>query len=236
MIHTIVKNHPLRDIVLDFDDAIAPPDFEQEALAHYYRAHDLTFALRLEAADRMSRMKAADDRIADLLLRRLTIEQDLDFLEDALGIAPLSVTDFFEGELTIELDDFYARTLQHNDDLNALYSTIEELTNQYNSDIEKIDEDDYLIDPMYFEVLSPLYSRYEELSVHTVSLDDDYQDFLGAYNEVSDAYFAYTDFANVVFQRYADLVSFSDAIYRRVERVQDAFDEKMGGKSDGDSL
>lgn len=233
MINTIVKNHPLRDIVLDFDDAISPPDFEQEALAHYYTAHDLTLGVRQEAADRMARLTSANELLEDLLLRRLTIEQDLDFMEDALGIAPLTEIDFFEGELTIELDEFYSTTLRHNEDLNRLYSMVDELTNLYNDDILKIDEDDFLIDPMYFEVLYPLYSRYEELSVHTVSLDTDHQQFLGVYAEVESEYFAYTDFANLVFEKYAELVTIADKVYRRVEVVQDKFREKMNEKGLG---
>ncbi|GHE29746.1 hypothetical protein GCM10017764_10930 [Sphingobacterium griseoflavum] len=231
MIKTIVKSHPLRDIILDFDDAQTPPPFEQEALAHYYKAHDLTYALRLEAAERIPPLRAVDAELGDLLLRSLAIEQDLDFLEDALGIAKSPDLDSFEGELTIRLDDFYSMTLKHSADLGAVYDAISALTERYNADIEKIDDEDGLIDPMYFGVLSDLYQRYEELSVHTVSLDDDHQNFLGAYAEVEKEYFAYTDFANLVFEKYAQLVAASDKLYRRVEQVEAKLKEKFDGHS-----
>ncbi|MFD2969490.1 hypothetical protein [Sphingobacterium bambusae] len=235
MIKTIVKSHPLRDIILDFDDAITPPQFEQEALAHYYKAHDLTYAVRLEAAARMPRLRAVYAVLSDLLLRSLAIEQDLDFLEDALGIAKSPDLDSFEGELTIRLEDFYSMTLKHSEDLHGVYDVICALTDQYNADIQKIDEDEYLIDPMYFGVLHELYGRYDEVSVHTVSLDDDNQNFLGAYGDVEKEYFAYTDFANLVFEKYGQLVPASDKLYRRVELVEAKLKEKLD-ENPGESL
>lgn len=227
MIKTIVKKHPLRDIVLDFDDTIEPPEFERRALSMYYEAHDKTWDLQRHAAEQLAKINSGSEKVDDLLLRKLGIEQELHFLEESLGIKEYDEDIVIDEEITIDVTGLFERTQKHHDDLNEVYSLVDGLTKEYNEDIDNIFEDDYLIDPKYFDVLYELYQRYDEVSVHTVSLDDDHQTFLGAYQKVEKTFFDYLDMAGQLFDRYADLVYGSDDLYRRVNAVYERINDKM---------
>lgn len=227
MIKTIVKKHPLRNITLDFDDEITSPSFELEALQCYYEAHDKTWAIEAHVSAIEAQLKIIDDIIADLALRRLGIEQELEILEDWLGVTELEDKALFDGEITIDIGTFFSICDQHNTEIQSLYEKVVNLTEVYNQDIEHIYEDDAVIDPKYFSALDDVYPRYEEVSVHTVSLDDDHQAFLEEYGKVEEHFFHYTALAREVFDKYKDLVETTQAIYHRVEIVDQLLRDKL---------
>lgn len=227
MIKTIVKEHPLKDITLDFDDEITPPSFEQEALQSYYEAHDKTWEIKVHVTEIERELKTVDDIIADLSFRRLGIEQELEILEDWLGVTELADKELFDGEITIDIGTFFAVCDKHNVDIQNLYEKVVDLTETYNRDVENIYEDDAVIDPAYFMALDEVYPRYEEVSVHTVSLDDDHQAFLEEYGKVEEFFFHYTALAREIFDKYKNLVDTTQAIYRRVEVVDQLLRDKL---------
>lgn len=227
MIKTIVKEHPLKDITLDFDDEITPPPFEQEALQSYYEAHDKTWEIKEHVSKMEAELKAADNTIEDLSFRRLGIEQELEILEDWLGVTELEDKELFDGEITIDIGAFFAVCDKHNVDIQNLYEKIVDLTETYNRDIENIYEDDAVINPAYFIALDEVYPRYEEVSVHTVSLDDDHQAFLEEYGKVEELFFHYTELAREIFDKYKNLVETTQAVYRRVEVVDQLLRDKL---------
>ncbi|PRD56552.1 hypothetical protein [Sphingobacterium gobiense] len=227
MIRTIIKEHPLKNITLDFDDQITQPPFEQKALQSYYEAHDKTWEIKEHVMKIQQELKVADDIIADLSFRRLGIEQELEILEDWLGVTELADKEFFEGEITIDIGNFFTICDKHNLDLQNLYEKIVILTSTYNRDIENIYEDDAVIDPEYFNALDEIYPRYEEVSVHTVSLDDDHQSFLEEYGKVEACFFQYTELAREVFDKYKHLVDTAQAVYHRVEVVDRLLKDKL---------
>ncbi|NGM61205.1 hypothetical protein G5B30_04645 [Sphingobacterium sp. SGG-5] len=226
---TIVKEHPLKDIVLEFDQDITPPSYEQEALQHYYNAHDKTWAMKERAEAMMKRLEEAKNTVEDLNLRRLGMEQELEILEDWLGVAQMEDIPYFDESITIDINGFFEVSLKHNDELQALYEVVNDLTTAYNKDIDNLYEDDYLIDPMYFDVLDDVYKHYEEVSVHIVSLDDDHQAFLGEYGTVSKSFFQYLDLGEEVFERYRVLVEVTQRVYDRVGIVDQTFRNKLKG-------
>lgn len=232
MIKTIVKKHPLRDIILDFDDKIVPLLFEQEALQSYYEAHDKTWEIKDHVSNIENKLQAADDTIEDLSFRRLGIEQELEILEDWLGVTELEDKELFDGEITIDIGAFFAICDKHNTDIQELYEQVINLTETYNHDVENIYEDDTVIDPDYFNALNELYPRYEELSVHTVSLDDDHQAFLEEYGKVEERFFHYTALAREVFDKYKSLVDTTQAVYRRIEVVDQLLRDKLKRESE----
>lgn len=225
MIKTIIKNHPFRDIVLDFNDAVVAPDFEQHALGIYYEAHDRCWTLKQHTEAQLSALEKADVLIGDLSMRRLVLEQELELIEEALKLKEQDESLVLEGEFTIDIAAFFETGDLHNEDLQELFALIYETMEIYNQDIDNLGEDDQLIAPVYFEVLSPLYQRYPELSVDTVSLDEDHQDFLGAYGDLYERFFYYLERSGAIFEQYADLVYVCEAIYRRMERVRTFFDD-----------
>lgn len=227
MINTIVRKHPLKNITLDFDDEITPPTFEKEALESYYEAHDKTWEIKQHVLKIEAELKVVDDIIEDLALRRLGIEQELEILEDWLDINELEEQALFDGEITIDIGVFMATCDKHNSDIQELYDTVVKLTAVYNNDIENIYEGDLIIDPRYFDIIDEVYLRYEEVSVHTVSLDDDHQAFLEEYGKVEDYFFHYTDLAREIFDKYKSLVETTQPIYRRVEVVDRLLRDKL---------
>ncbi|NGM64270.1 hypothetical protein [Sphingobacterium sp. SGR-19] len=227
MIKTIVKEHPLKDITLDFDDEITPPPFEQEALQSYYEAHDKTWEVKEHVSKIKAELKAADDTIEDLSFRRLGIEQELEILEDWLGVTELEDKELFDGEITIDIGTFFTVCDKHNVDIQNLYEKIVDLTEIYNRDIENIYEDDAVINPEYFSALDEVYPRYEEVSVHTVSLDDDHQAFLEEYGKVEELFFHYTELAKEIFDKYKNLVETTQIVYRRVEVIDQLIRDKL---------
>lgn len=227
MIKTIVKEHPLKNITLDFDDEITPPPFEQKALQSYYEAHDKTWEIKEHVSKIEGELKAVDDTIEDLSFRRLGIEQELEILEDWLGVTELEDKELFDGEITIDIGTFFTVCDNHNVDIQELYEKVVSLTEIYNRDIENIYEDDAVIDPTYFNALDEVYPRYEEVSVHTVSLDDDHQTFLEEYGKIEELFFHYTALAREIFDKYKNLVETTQAIYRRVEIVDQLLRDKL---------
>src|SRR5690606_6178454 len=227
MIKTIVKEHPLKNITLDFDDEITPLPFEQEALQSYYEAHDKTWEVKEHVSKIQAELKAADDTIEDLSFRRLGIEQELEILEDWLGVTELEDKELFDGEITIDIGTFFAVCDKHNVDIQNLYEKIVDLTETYNRDIENIYDDDAVINPEYFNALDEVYPRYEEVSVHTVSLDDDHQAFLEEYGKVEELFVHYTALAREIFDKYKNLVDTTQIIYRRVEVVDQLLRDKL---------
>lgn len=235
MIKTIVKKHPLKDIILDFDDEITPPPFEQEALQSYYEAHDKTWEIKEHVLKTEKGLEEADDIIDDLIFRRLGIEQELEMLEDWLGVNELEDKELFDGEIIIDIGSFFGSAASHNADIQTLYEKMVDMTETYNRDIENIYEDDAIIDPIYFMALDELYPRYEELSVHTVSLDDDHQAFLGEYGKVEKRFFRYTELAVEIFDKYRELVETSQATYHRIEKVDELLRDKLPDNSKDDN-
>ncbi|MBD1432157.1 hypothetical protein H8B06_04905 [Sphingobacterium sp. DN00404] len=227
MIKTIVKEHPLKDITLDFDDEITPPSFEKEALQSYYEAHDKTWEIKAHVTEIERKLKTVDDIIADLSFRRLGIEQELEILEDWLDVTELEDKELFDGEITIDIGTFFAVCDKHNVDIQNLYEKVVDLTEIYNRDIENIYEDDAVIDPAYFNALDEVYPRYEEVSVHTVSLDDDHQAFLEEYGKVEEFFFHYTELAREIFDKYKNLVETTQVVYRRVEVIDQLLRDKL---------
>lgn len=227
MIKTIVKEHPLKDITLDFDDEITPPPFEQEALRSYYEAHDKTWEIKVHVSKIETELKNVDDTIEDLSFRRLGIEQELEILEDWLGVTELEDKELFDGEITIDIGTFFITCDKHNVDIQNLYEKVVDLTGIYNRDIENIYEDDAIIEPKYFNALDEVYPRYEEVSVHTVSLDDDHQAFLEEYGKVEELFFHYTELAREIFDKYKNLVETTQVVYRRVEVIDQLIRDKL---------
>src|SRR5690606_21943742 len=141
MIKTIVKKHPLRNITLDFDDEITSPSFEQEALQCYYEAHDKTWAVKAHVSGIEAQLKIIDDISADLALRRLGSELELEILEDWLGVTELEDKALIDGESTIEIGNLFSICEQRTTGIQALYEKVVNLAEVYNRGSEHIYED-----------------------------------------------------------------------------------------------
>lgn len=236
---TIIKEHPLKDIILDFDESKVAPDYENVALALYYEAHDVVQSLK-EKCDSMAKdLETADSKISELYAEGLLLEQELDIIEDGLGLKPEEEMTPIETEMTIDVTEFIERVSAHNMEMQEFYDLIDSLTTRHNAFLDMLERDEYggeyPVPAKYFDIFSDIYPRYEELCVDIVSLDEDEDKFRQEYSKVDKVYENNLDFTTEVIDNYYRLYYFTDDIYRRTEIVSEALNKKirdLGKQSD----
>lgn len=169
--------------------------------------------------------------ISELSYEIFTLGEKLEVFEEALGIREPTDTPALDRTSDFDLNAFFDRIFQHNQSVQQLHKQMVEASTIYNEAVASLFEDDYLIDPMYFDILHELYQRYEEVEVDIVSLDKDHQGFLEAYGEVDKLREEYMQQGQQVFEAYEQLLDDSEDVYRRADIVQDSLDEMMDGMS-----
>jgi len=221
----VVTLHPFRTIVLEYDRKITPPPFEKETLEKYFHMHDEVWRLKNLREDYEPQLDTAIARIAELRAAIHPIEQEIDILELITGLRKDDPMPGLSGSLSLKLDGFLEATRKHNEALMELYELMNRCTEDYNAFLKAFDEFDAWFEAFDDGPLHELYNRWEELSVHTVSLDNDHQAFLGDWAPVIEAEREYFERASEALEAYAELVDASKALYRRAERVNVALEE-----------
>ncbi len=219
----IVKEHPLRPIILRFDLTKKAPDFEKKGLEAYYRMHDSTWDMRtklLQHKDELQRLQWRIDELGTLLL---PMEHDLQLLEFAVKLRdpnhiPLPKT---TGTFSISYSGFADQIRTHNEAIIAFYPELRAAWDWFDAHADFIYENESWIEEDVHILLHEIYQHYEEVSVDIVSLDRDEQEFYGAYAEVQKIQTDYFDYGNEVFKAYKALHSLATAIYHRAERVDE---------------
>ena len=229
---TIVRSHPLKDIILEFDESKEQPLFEKEALEIYDEAHDVVWDLKQRLDWLTQALYEANEEVSKRYEELFSFENNLVFVEDSLGLYKGPILPDLHANLTIDVTGLFKDIKNHSAALQELYELIDELTLRYNQEIERIDPDDewqehWPVHGRYFGLFRQLYARYEELSVNIVSLDDDEQNFLEIYGNLFDHYREQLDFAEEVFEWYRRLVELADPLYKRTSEAMMVMDQKM---------
>lgn len=225
----IIKDHPLRPIILRFDTSRSTPEFEQKGLEAYYRLHDETWELKSKLLKQEAQLKDILSLVDELTLGLYAMEQDLDFLEAALEIGEEHVLPMVEGTFTIDYTKLREALNGHVDNMEILYPKIKAAWDWYQQHADIVYEYETTVDFGRDDLIHALYSRYEEVSVDIVSLDRDQQEFYGAYAEVDQLQSDYFDHAEQVLDMYDALHELTDGIYRRVEIVDEEMEKRFGG-------
>src|SRR5690606_19873324 len=121
----IVKQHPLRPIILEFDMDKPALDFETEALAAYYRQHDKTWETKQRLHEHKDVLFQLEVKITELDYALLPIEQQLDFLEAGFQLTDQSGLPFIEEGFTIDVGEFNNDIIQHNRELVELWTGVD---------------------------------------------------------------------------------------------------------------
>lgn len=220
----IVKQHPLRPIILDFDTDKPALDFEAQALSAYYRQHDRTWETKVKLLQHKDALFSLEVRITELEYDLLPLEQQLDFLEAGFQLADQQELPMVEGSFTIDLGEFSDDVIAHNKDLVGLHNQVvaEQAWFTAWSDLiyEKEDWFDEQ-DDIGSELINEVYQRYEEASVDIVALDRDQQEFFATVAEVSELQTEYFAYAEYIFKLYTELHERAENVYRRAERIHD---------------
>ena len=193
----IVKEHPLRPIILRFDPKKKPLAIETQALNAYYRQHDHSWAVK---QDLLQHQKASEE-----------IDQAINALEQALQ--QISEQRALQ-ELAIE---------SHHQALQALGEKVILESRWYNDALDYVYENEGWLDEQHGqgdELIHELYRHYDKVSVDIVSFDRDQQEFFGSVGEIRKLQSRYFEFAEFVFERYHRLHAESELLYQQAMRMK----------------
>ncbi|WP_262249013.1 hypothetical protein [Parapedobacter soli] len=230
MMKEIVKQHPLRPIILEFDEDKPKLDFEIKALDAYYRQHDRTWDAKQQLLQHKDALFALEVKITELEYLLLPTEQQLEFLEAGFQLTDQSKLPFIEEEFTIDVGDFNKGVLYHNQELIELHSMVVAEQEWFNAWADHIYENEDWFDEeddIGHQLIHKVFRHYEEVSVDIVSLDRDQQEFFDAVGEVTELQSEYFDYGEAVFKLYTALHERSEKVYRRAERLNDHIDKNI---------
>src|SRR3546814_384467 len=185
----IVKQHPLRTIILEFDVDKPALDFEIAALDAYYRQHDRTWETKQRLLQHKDALFELEVKITELEYLLLPTEQQLDFLEAGFQLTDQKELPFIEEEFTIDVGDFNKGVVYHNRELVELHGLVVAEQEWFNEWADFIYENEDWFDEQDDEgdgLIHQVFRHYEEVSVDIVSLDRDQQEFFGAVGEVTE--------------------------------------------------
>lgn len=222
MIKEVVKQHPLRPIVLEFDTDRPTLEFEAEALDAYYRQHDRTWETKNKLQLHKDALSNLEVRIAELEYGLLPIEQQLDFLEAGFQLTDQQELPTIEGGFTIEVSEFNNDVITHHKQLVEVHRLVVAEQDWFNAWANFIYENEDWFDEQDDQgsaLINQIFQQYEEVSVNIVTLDRDQQEFFGVVGQVRDMQSAYFDYGESVFNLYNELHERSENVYRRAERI-----------------
>lgn len=224
----IVKEHPLRPIILRFDLKKKALDFEVKALAAYYRMHDRSWETKQKLSQHKNTLTEIDVETTELEYRLVSIKQQLDFLEAAFKLAEnVELPDMGE-RFTIDIVDFYTDVDSHNEDLRELHKLVVTEMQWFNDWADYIYDNEDWFDEQDDEgdkLIHQVFRHYDEVSVDIVSLDRDQQDFFDVLGHIRKLQSEYFDYGGEVSEQYNRVHHESEEVYRRALRVQQYVNE-----------
>lgn|SRR5690606_3745910 len=233
MMKTVVKNHPLKDIILEFDESKEPLAIETAALELYYEAHDVVYAIKQRADQMRLDLLRGQTEVEELYMEALLLLQELEIIEESLNISTGPEVEI-DGELTIEVTEFFFSVEKHNKKMQDIHGLIDDLSNRHNESLDIVFQeghDDYHpVHEKYFSLFDEVYPRYEEVSVNIVTLDEDEDYFKQIYGKVDDVFQDNFDIGTALFERYNQLYEFTKDLYQRTERASVALNQFLKGK------
>jgi len=225
----IVKEHPLRSIILQFEFNKPQLEFEKKGLEAHYLMHDLTWDMLQKLKTHHKTLEEIDYDVSELEYLLLPIEQDLDILEVFLKIKDPSVLPFDlkdgEVEISIDLNGFYQSVRDHNQSMQALHTHVSKEYDWFQGHFDMIYEKESWIDEGLWDDIHQIYRNYLQAQVDIVTLDRDQEEFRGALSEVFDFQNTYMEYGETIFEAYNELQKRSDESYRRAETVNKALND-----------
>ncbi len=228
----IVKEHPLRPIILRFDPKKGKPEFETKGLEAYYAMHDSTWKMRTALIDRANALDDLMEEIAQLEYPLLPIEQELEFVEAASGLRGQAELPPVEGQFTINLDELRTSITEHHRAMAEFYPKLKDAWDWFDNHANFIYAHESWIEQGADDLVQELYIRYQEVSVDIVSLDRDQQEFFVAYAVVEQIQDDYFKLGDLVFAHYEKLLARANGIYQRFDEAEVVIIRQYG-KKDG---
>lgn len=212
----ILKEHPLRTIILEFDEDKVAPEFETMALDTYYEMHDRVWHW-------IERLRVAREKVPALEFRLEHVEDMYEEarqkLEHLLVMIP---TNPERPRVTMQLKMF-------TEELDRLLGEfvpdlIDQSATFYEYDTFSIEEDAWL-DDVAFKKFNAIFDDYESCKVDMVSFDRDLDDFKGSLGHIRKREGKYYDTMNRLIDSYTDLDEKIDSLYNRINEYDDSLSE-----------
>ncbi|RKE56670.1 hypothetical protein [Sphingobacterium detergens] len=225
----VVKEHPLRPIILRFDPDKPQLEFETKGLSAHYLMHDLTWEAQQKLRKLNEQLGEIDIKIAELEYYLFPIEQDLDILEVFLKIKDPSVlplNNFDEEiEITIDINELFSSITDHNQQLRDLHSEVSTACIAYEQHYDMIYEKESWIDEQLWKDVHQIYVNYLNVKVDIVSLDRDQEEFREVLSDVFDYQYKYYDYFDLILSVFKTFQKRCDKSYRRAEVVDKGLKE-----------
>lgn len=217
----VVKEHPFRPIILNFDMRKKPHPAEIEALDAYYRMHDEAWEWHEEIGRRRDALTDIHNRQMEMEKTLATIELDVSFLEYTEGLRDHKDLPPREPAFSIEIQAFRDAVRQHNTDLIALNQKIRDEIKLSNDYSEYIYEYENKISFEGLERLRDIYRHWRHVRVDIMSLDRDEEEFKDVYKQLQREQYDYFDYTSYISESYIAFQEHCESVYLRAQRVND---------------
>lgn len=208
MLKEIITQHPLRTIILEFDESKTAPEFEVRALKIYHEAHDRTWA-------HWERLRIAREKAPILLLgierAEELYEQTKEKLEHLQIMSPENPE---RPRITKQLKMYVEELDQYLD------AFVPDLIKEANGFYEYHDysrEEEKWWSEVADRQLRDIFKDYEHCSVDIVSLDRDLDDLKGFFGHIRRREGKYYETMNGLIDSYDALNEKIDGLYERID-------------------
>lgn len=226
----IVKEHPLRPIILRFDLKKKPLDFEQKALEAYYRMHDKSWAAKQNLQQHRDALRAIEARATELELDLATIERHLAFIEVTFKLTDNTKLPEVHESFSLDIVDFYEEVENHNKALIELHRRVIAESDWFDEWLEQVYEREDWFDAQDDEgsdLIHRVFRHYDDVSVDIISLDRDQQEFFGVLGEIRKLQENYFDYGESVIEYYNRLHFASEDAYQRALHIHKYVNENF---------
>lgn len=208
----ILKEHPLRTIILEFDEDKVAPVFETKALETYYEMHDRTWLW-------VERLRIAREMIPALEFRVEQAEEQYEEARQKLEHLLVMIPENPERpRVTMQLKMI-------TEALNSFLcdfvpDLIDQAADFYDYDTFTVEEDAWLSD-VAFKQFSAIFEDYKSCKVDMVSFDRDLDDFKGILGHIRKREGKYYEMMNALIDTYDELNNKIDALHDRISEYDD---------------
>lgn len=208
MLKEIITQHPLRTIILEFDESKTAPEFESRALKTYYELHDRTWA-------KMERIRTAREKIPMLILGIERAEDLYEQTKQKLEHLQVMIPKNPERPRITKQLKMYLEELDEY--LDAFVpDLIKEINDFYEYHDYAREEEKWWIE-IANKQLREIFKDYESCSVGLVSIDRDLDDLKGSFGHIRRREGKYYEDMNALIDRYDALNEKLDGLYDRID-------------------
>lgn len=196
----IIKEHPLRPIVLSFDLSKKALPFEITALEAYYRSHDLTYETLQNLQEHQDELFLLDAKFTDL---------QSDIYRTGLQVEEMRGTLAKKGEVSVHSSseatavkrlfqklELELRLIEKK--LNAVAQHFVKEMQWYTTWCDYIYDNESWLTDSSPGLLLDIYTQYNDVSVDIISLDRDQEEFHKTYGRVYDLHLTYQEYGKQV--------------------------------------